>query len=119
MLVSTVKWQGYIQGVISIEMCSLFLSCRSISPEELPVSDYITHLKSVLDESIRIIHAMIDICANSRWLESALTFMNLLQMITRGSRFIMNSRHCLPSSSVFAMSKCSMKNKHVKLSSFI
>lgn len=40
-----------------------------------------TDLKSVLDQSIRIIQAMIDICANSGWLMSTLTCMRLLQMI--------------------------------------
>lgn len=51
---------------------------------ELPISDYITDLKSVLDQSIRIIQAMIDICANSGWLSSTLTCMHLLQMVMQG-----------------------------------
>ncbi|KAK3150861.1 hypothetical protein QOZ80_3AG0238710 [Eleusine coracana subsp. coracana] len=57
------------------------------SRSELPISDYVTDLKSVLDQSIRIIQAMIDICANSGWLESALTCMHLLQMIIQGLWF--------------------------------
>lgn len=48
---------------------------------EMPVSDYVTDLKSVLDQSIRIIQAMIDISANSGWLSSARTCMHLLQMV--------------------------------------
>ncbi|KAJ4838086.1 DExH-box ATP-dependent RNA helicase DExH14 [Turnera subulata] len=51
---------------------------------DLPISDYVTDLKSVLDQSIRIIQAMIDICANSGWLSSSLTCMHLLQMIMQG-----------------------------------
>ncbi|KAJ0973942.1 hypothetical protein J5N97_015907 [Dioscorea zingiberensis] len=51
---------------------------------ELPISDYVTDLKSVLDQSIRIIQAMIDICANSGWLLSSLTSMHLLQMVMQG-----------------------------------
>ncbi|XP_042499431.1 DExH-box ATP-dependent RNA helicase DExH14 isoform X2 [Macadamia integrifolia] len=54
---------------------------------ELPISDYVTDLKSVLDQSIRIIQAMIDICANSGWLASALTCMHLLQMVMQGLWF--------------------------------
>ncbi|KAF6165077.1 hypothetical protein GIB67_000661 [Kingdonia uniflora] len=54
---------------------------------ELPISDYITDLKSVLDQSIRIIQAMIDICANSGWLSSTLTCMHLLQMVMQGLWF--------------------------------
>lgn len=57
------------------------------SRAELPISDYVTDLKSVLDQSIRIIQAMIDICANSGWLSSALTCMHLLQMIIQGLWF--------------------------------
>ncbi|KAH7652348.1 DNA helicase protein [Dioscorea alata] len=51
---------------------------------ELPISDYVTDLKSVLDQSIRIIQAMIDISANSGWLLSSLTCMHLLQMVMQG-----------------------------------
>ncbi|XP_030474192.1 DExH-box ATP-dependent RNA helicase DExH14 [Syzygium oleosum] len=54
---------------------------------ELPVSDYVTDLKSVLDQSIRIIQAMIDICANSGWLSSSISCMHLLQMVMQGLWF--------------------------------
>uniref|UniRef100_A0A5B7ARQ6 RNA helicase n=1 Tax=Davidia involucrata TaxID=16924 RepID=A0A5B7ARQ6_DAVIN len=57
------------------------------SQVELPISDYVTDLKSVLDQSIRIIQAMIDICANSGWLSSAITCMHLLQMLMQGLWF--------------------------------
>nr|KAJ0203753.1 hypothetical protein LSAT_V11C500237010 [Lactuca sativa] len=57
------------------------------SQVELPISDYYTDLKSVLDQSIRIIQAMIDICANSGWLESSITCMHLLQMVMQGMWF--------------------------------
>ncbi|CAL4929780.1 unnamed protein product [Urochloa decumbens] len=57
------------------------------SRAELPISDYVTDLKSVLDQSIRIIQAMIDVCANSGWLSSALSCMHLLQMIIQGLWF--------------------------------
>ncbi|KAI3955130.1 hypothetical protein MKX01_034159 [Papaver californicum] len=54
---------------------------------EMPISDYVTDLKSVLDQSIRIIQAMIDICANSGWLTSTITCMHLLQMVMQGLWF--------------------------------
>ncbi|GLJ46147.1 hypothetical protein SUGI_0972180 [Cryptomeria japonica] len=54
---------------------------------ELPISDYVTDLKSVLDQSIRIIQAMIDVSANSGWLMSALNSMHLLQMVIQGLWF--------------------------------
>nr|CAD1837931.1 unnamed protein product [Ananas comosus var. bracteatus] len=54
---------------------------------EMPISDYVTDLKSVLDQSIRIIQAMIDICANSGWFSSTMNCMHLLQMIMQGLWF--------------------------------
>ncbi|KAL2935463.1 DExH-box ATP-dependent RNA helicase DExH14 [Bienertia sinuspersici] len=54
---------------------------------EMPISDYVTDLKSVLDQSIRIIQAMIDICANSGWLSSTVTCMHLMQMVMQGLWF--------------------------------
>jgi hypothetical protein len=70
----------------------LFVLQAHFSRAELPISDYVTDLKSVLDQSIRIIQAMIDVCANSGWLTSALTCMHLLQMIIQvnciGSAFL-------------------------------
>ncbi|KAJ8643830.1 hypothetical protein MRB53_005578 [Persea americana] len=54
---------------------------------EMPISDYVTDLKSVMDQSIRIIQAMIDISANSGWLSSAITCMHLLQMVMQGLWF--------------------------------
>ncbi|KAK8934003.1 hypothetical protein KSP39_PZI015224 [Platanthera zijinensis] len=51
---------------------------------EMPISDYVTDLKSVLDQSIRIIQAMIDISANSGWLSSTINCMHLLQMVMQG-----------------------------------
>ncbi|KAL2493038.1 U5 small nuclear ribonucleoprotein helicase [Abeliophyllum distichum] len=55
-----------------------------LSQVELPITDYVTDLKSVLDQSIRIVQAMIDVCANSGWLYSSITCMRLLQMVMQG-----------------------------------
>ncbi len=48
---------------------------------ELPISDYVTDTKSVLDQSIRVLQAMVDVAANGGWLQTALSTMHLLQMI--------------------------------------
>ena len=74
----------YIE-VLKIHFVFIYALQAHFSRAELPVSDYITDLKSVLDQSIRIIQAMIDVCANSGWLSSALTCMHLLQMIIQVS----------------------------------
>jgi activating signal cointegrator complex subunit 3 len=51
---------------------------------ELPISDYVTDTKSVLDQSIRVLQAMVDVAANGGWLQTALSTMHLLQMIMQG-----------------------------------
>jgi hypothetical protein len=108
------QWMSCLQvasrfsHMLSCVLFSLSVLQAHFSRAELPISDYITHLKSVLDQRICIIKTMIDICANIRWLKNALTCMHLLQMIIQVSSSVMNSRHCLPSSSVFATLRCSM-----------
>lgn len=51
---------------------------------ELPNQEYIVDLKSVLDQAMRILQAMIDICANNGWLSVSLRLINLMQMLTQG-----------------------------------
>lgn len=47
----------------------------------LPISDYVTDTKTVLDNSLRVLQAMVDICADAGWLAASLTVMNLVQSI--------------------------------------
>lgn len=53
---------------------------------QLPITDYVTDLRSVLDQSIRILQAMIDYTssADHLWLKCTLKLINLIQMITQG-----------------------------------
>ncbi|XP_012272228.1 activating signal cointegrator 1 complex subunit 3 [Orussus abietinus] len=60
---------------------ALLLLQAHFSRLPLPCTDYITDLKSVLDQSIRIIQAMIDIVAERGFLISTLRLIQLLQMI--------------------------------------
>ena len=53
---------------------------------ELPCTDYHTDTKSVLDQAIRILQAMIDVAADSGWLATTLQIQNLLQMIIQVSQ---------------------------------
>jgi Sec63 Brl domain len=47
----------------------------------LPISDYVTDTKTVLDNSLRVLQAMIEIAAEARWLDTALTAMALVQAL--------------------------------------
>nr|XP_028578883.1 activating signal cointegrator 1 complex subunit 3 isoform X1 [Podarcis muralis] len=50
----------------------------------LPCPDYVTDTKTVLDQSIRICQAMLDIAANEGWLVTALNITSLVQMLIQG-----------------------------------
>lgn len=51
----------------------------------LPISDYITDTKSTLDNSLRILQAMIDVAADAGWLATCLTIMKLVQGLMQGA----------------------------------
>lgn len=57
---------------------------------ELPISDYYTDLRSVLDQAIRVLQAMVDLCAEAGWLDTTMKIMNLAQMVTQG-RYLTDS----------------------------
>jgi len=50
----------------------------------LPMADYITDTRSVLDNTLRILQAMVDLLADKGWLNSALTVMKLVQALMQG-----------------------------------
>jgi len=50
----------------------------------MPMTDYITDLKSVHDQAIRILQAMLDVAADSGWLKTSLNIMHLVKMIIQG-----------------------------------
>eukprot|EP01125_Pyxidicula_operculata_P022548 TRINITY_DN928_c0_g1_i3.p1 TRINITY_DN928_c0_g1~~TRINITY_DN928_c0_g1_i3.p1 ORF type:complete len:2094 (-),score=618.62 TRINITY_DN928_c0_g1_i3:183-5534(-) len=49
-----------------------------------PISDFYTDLKSVLDQSVRILQAMVDVAADSGWLFTTLKTIELMQMVIQG-----------------------------------
>merc|ERR550537_1822543 len=49
----------------------------------LPISDYYTDVKMLLDQAIRVIQAMVDVSADSGWLATTLSCMGLVQMIVQ------------------------------------
>ena len=51
---------------------------------QLPCSDYYTDLKSVLDQTIRVLQAMIDVSAENGWLATTLQIQSLMQMVIQG-----------------------------------
>ena len=50
----------------------------------MPITDYITDTKSVLDQSIRVLQGMIDVAAHKGFLTSTVNLIHLMQMIIQG-----------------------------------
>ncbi|XP_070568490.1 activating signal cointegrator 1 complex subunit 3-like [Ptychodera flava] len=50
---------------------------------QLPCTDYHTDTKSVLDQAIRILQAMLDVVADQGWLVTGLRIMHLVQMVVQ------------------------------------
>ncbi|XP_065652394.1 activating signal cointegrator 1 complex subunit 3 isoform X2 [Hydra vulgaris] len=63
---------------------------------ELPIADYITDTKSVHDQSIRILQAMIDVCADEGYLVTVLQIIILMQMTVQGCWYHGSSLLMLP-----------------------
>ena len=64
--------------------------------EPLPCSDYVTDTNSVLDQSIRILQAMVDFCVLRKSLSTSLGVMNLMQCIKQARWSTDSSLLCLP-----------------------
>ena len=62
----------------------------------LPISDYVLDTKSALDQSIRILQAMIDVATQEGWITPALNCILLLQMLSQGLRQTQPAVACLP-----------------------
>lgn len=63
---------------------------------KLPCVDYLTDTKSVLDQAIRILQAMLDICGCAGWLAASLQVQVLMQMVTQARWHMDSSLLTLP-----------------------
>ncbi|KAL6761039.1 Sec63 domain-containing protein [Haematococcus lacustris] len=61
---------------------SLLLQAH-LSRSALPISDYVTDTKGVLDNSARILQALLDVAAEAGWLGTALAAVQLMQSLTQ------------------------------------
>merc|ERR1719341_1360105 len=48
-----------------------------------PIPDYLTDTKSVLDQALRVLQAMVDVVAESGWLAATLRMITMLQMVVQ------------------------------------
>eukprot|EP00914_Ancora_sagittata_P032309 GHVO01065428.1.p1 GENE.GHVO01065428.1~~GHVO01065428.1.p1 ORF type:complete len:501 (+),score=87.74 GHVO01065428.1:290-1792(+) len=63
---------------------------------DIPITDYVTALKSVLDQSIRIIQAMADITIEYGTLSTLLSINFLMQCLTQGMHMLMDPLYMFP-----------------------
>ncbi|XP_021913277.1 activating signal cointegrator 1 complex subunit 3 isoform X2 [Zootermopsis nevadensis] len=69
---------------------ALLLLQAHFSRLQLPCTDYLTDLKSVLDQTIRILQAMIDVCAERGWMSTTLRTQQIMQMVIQ-ARWVQDS----------------------------
>ncbi|GAB0096726.1 activating signal cointegrator 1 complex subunit 3 [Sergentomyia squamirostris] len=62
----------------------------------LPNADYHTDTKSVLDQAIRILQAMVDVCAERGWLATTLRVQQLMQCVIQARWYDDSPLLCLP-----------------------
>ncbi|VDP86657.1 unnamed protein product [Echinostoma caproni] len=62
----------------------LLLQAHFSRLDELPVADYVTDTRSVLDQATRILQAMLDTCTQCGWLTSSISCVLLMQMVAQG-----------------------------------
>ncbi|CAD5122095.1 DgyrCDS10545 [Dimorphilus gyrociliatus] len=85
------------------------------SHANLPCSDYATDTKSVMDQAIRILQAMLDTCAGQGWLVTSIRIINLIQMIIQARWLNDSTLLVLPHIDSRILPKLAMlKNCHVR-----
>ena len=77
----------------------------------LPIVDYGTDTKSVLDQAIRIMQAMIDVCADEGWLFTVLQIIILMQMVVQGRWYYDSPLLQLPKVNEDLLQKFVMKSR--------
>eukprot|EP00803_Ostreobium_quekettii_P005866 evm.model.scf_17.6 EVM.evm.TU.scf_17.6 scf_17:76728-98390(+) len=89
-LSGSVRWRVDPQTLGDPHTKANLLLQAHLSRKALPISDYVSDTKSVLDNSLRIMQAMVDIAADAGWLGTALTVMNLIQSVMQ-ARWVQDS----------------------------
>jgi len=79
-----VRWPVNARAFDSAHTKTHLLLQAHLERLSLPVSDYYTDLKSVLDQTIRVLQAMVDTLCEAGWLAAALHCMTLMQMVVQG-----------------------------------
>ena len=63
---------------------------------EMPISDYRTDLKTVLDNAIRLLQAMLDVCVANGWFATCINVIRLIQGISQAHWPAKSAREIIP-----------------------
>jgi len=80
-LVELLRWSPEVYDFEDPHLKASILFQGHLQHMEFPINDFYTDQKSVLDQAIRILQAMVDVSAEAGWLGTALKTMLLVQMI--------------------------------------
>uniref|UniRef100_A0A061RFI5 Sec63-domain-containing protein n=1 Tax=Tetraselmis sp. GSL018 TaxID=582737 RepID=A0A061RFI5_9CHLO len=83
-LAGTVRWQVDTRTCDDPHTKANLLLQAHFGRGELPISDYVTDTKTVLDSSLRFMQAMADVSADSGWLATTIAVCNLVQCCMQG-----------------------------------
>ncbi|KAK9464687.1 Sec63 Brl domain-containing protein [Lipomyces arxii] len=96
-----VMWDPHVKAYLLIQ--------AHLSRAELPISDYMQDMVSVLDQCVRILQAYIDMTAELGYLSTCLTFIEIMQSIKQSIWFDDNPFTALPGLKVTPMNHSSME----------
>lgn len=105
-LAEKVRWEVDLYSLDSPFTKANILFQAHFQQLELPISDYYTDTKSVLDQAVRILQAMVDVCAEAGWLDVTMKVMLLTQMVAQGRYATDNTLLGLPHVTQRMLSVC-------------
>lgn len=95
-LAEQVRWSVDLDLVDDPHTKTNLLLQAHLSRLPLPISDYLTDTKGALDNSLRLLQAMVDISAEAGWLETTLGVMKLIQSLMQARWFDESSLLTVP-----------------------
>ena len=81
LLAEDVRWPVDMATIGDAHTKTNLLLQAHLSRLPVPITDYVTDTKGALDNSLRLLQAMVDIAADAGWLNTALSIMRLIQSL--------------------------------------
>ena len=81
LLAQDVRWPVDLSTVEDPHTKTNLLLQAHLSRLPLPITDYVTDTKGALDNSVRLLQAMVDIAADAGWLTTVMSVMHLIQSL--------------------------------------